>query len=99
MEGDDHGQRWTTRFLWKEALNCHIFTIAYLQYVKGKHLHAVVCSAGYKPQSVATKWHRQLYVNGNVTSRKSGFVESSGSSQGDGHNVQTRRKYIELAVA
>lgn len=37
----------------KKVLNCQIFIIGYLQFVKRKHMHAVLCSTGYGASTVA----------------------------------------------
>ena len=71
----------------KKALNRQIFIVGYLQFVKRKHLHSVVCSTGFEPQSVSRKWHRRMSMSGAATFRKIDFAVSSGSSQEDGHDV------------
>jgi hypothetical protein len=37
----------------KNVLNCQIFIIGYLQFVKRNHLQAALCSAGYGASTVA----------------------------------------------
>ena len=74
-------------FSGKKALNRQISIVGYLQFVTRKHLHTVACSAGCEPQSVARKRHRRFSMSGTATSRKSGFVESTGSSQEYGRDV------------
>ena len=86
MEGDDHGQTRTTRFLRKEGF-------------KPPDIHrrlSAVCEKKVPTRSSVINWVRtsirgketaQAPVPGTVTSRKSGFVESSGSSQEDGRDL------------
>jgi hypothetical protein len=88
-EGDYHGQRRTTWFLWKEGVNCQIFIVDYLQFLERKHLHTTLCSIRYGASTVARKLYRWLSISGIANPLKNGSVKPSGSSQGDGSDVQT----------
>jgi len=63
----------------KKALRRQMFIVGYLQFVDRKHLHAALCSTGYRASAVARKLHSQLSTGGITTP-----VKTSGSSQGDG---------------
>jgi len=66
----------------KKELRHQMFIVGYLQFVERQHLHATLCSTGYRLSAVASKLHSRLSTGGIATP-----VKPSGSSQGDGSNV------------
>jgi hypothetical protein len=62
MEGNYHGQRWTTSFLWKEGIKqSDIYELSAICAKK-----ALACSTmfGYRASALPRKLHRQLSVSG-----------------------------------
>ena len=91
LEGDYHGQRLATWFLWKKALNHQILNVVYVEYVEIKHPQAAPCPTGYGASPVASELHRFLSMSDIKTLLKNGSVKPSGSSEGDSRDVQLRR--------
>jgi hypothetical protein len=74
----------------KKASHLQIFSVGCLQFVDIKHLHATLCSAGYRASAVERKVHRWLCVGGIATPLRMA-VRSSGRFQGDGSEVLRRK--------
>ena len=74
-------------FCVKKVLNCQILIVCHLQFVEKKHLHAALCSAGYRASTMARKLHKQLSMSGIATLLKNSSLKPFRSSQGDGSDI------------
>ena len=94
MDGDYHGQRWTTGFYGKEAFNHHIFVIGYVQFVERKHLHAALVHLGIEIQ------HRQLSTSITATPLKNCSVKPSKAPKEMAlmYKYNPGGEYVEVAV-
>jgi len=94
MEGDYHRQRWTTWFLWKEVTKTVTYSLSVTcSFVEKQHLHAALCSTGYRASTVARKPHRQLYMSGVTTPQKNDSLKPFESSKADGSYVWPKRGF------
>jgi hypothetical protein len=59
----------------KKVLDRQIFIAGYLQSVDRKHLHAALCSTGYRVSKATSKLHGRLSMSGIAAPPKHGSVK------------------------